>query len=650
MIKKCLSLLLAVLITISLLTVCSVGANAEETVVSVVGAVVGDDYPGDGNRGFYYGECTSFVAWRMESQNHIQTFKNGELVINDTDYSVFNTIDIDDYGNFGGTVLGHAKYWGTAFRSMGFPVDLYPKVGSIAWTTNGTYGHVAWVASIEKVDISTEEGVTQVEYVTVEEYNAGGGYHRYGTRRRTTQEWIDDGYQFIHVKDILNIPDNAVRSGIFGLNSGWYLNEDGVLNILGIGEMKDYPQSDGQYAPWYNEREKITGIVIEKGITSIGICSFMSVENLTNIVIPDSVLSIKTEAFGHCIGLEGIVIPETVTFIGEMAFYDCISLKKMIIPDGVNCISDSTFFNCENLTSVTIPDTVTRIEDEAFEYCSSITRLDIPLSVRYIGQDAFLGCNSLEFLRLPNSLSTIEAGTFYKCSSLKSVIIPVSVSSINKLAFYHCDKLEDVYYTGSAEEWNCIDISSYYNGNSDLDRAQKHYGCFTNHFSQLFIVDESNIPIYEVLPNGQKANVILFAESLLELLLNDSFLLTAQSTDAYRWYSTDESVVTVENGNITAVSPGEVLLIAETVNGARAICKVVVKPPVMLGDVDGDDEVTIIDATCIQRKLANIPTAKFIEAAADADEDGSLSIIDATTIQRWLAQLPSNNNIGKPIS
>ena len=69
---------------------------------------------------------------------------------------------------------------------------------------------------------------------------------------------------------------------------------------------------------------------------------------------------------------------------------------------------------------------------------------------------------------------------------------------------------------------------------------------------------------------------------------------------------------------------------------------------IKLGDVDGDDEVTIIDATCIQRKLASIATAKFVEAAADADEDGELSILDATAIQRWLAQLPSNVNIGKP--
>ena len=70
---------------------------------------------------------------------------------------------------------------------------------------------------------------------------------------------------------------------------------------------------------------------------------------------------------------------------------------------------------------------------------------------------------------------------------------------------------------------------------------------------------------------------------------------------------------------------------------------------IILGDVDGDEEVTIIDATAIQRHLASIPTASYNEKAADADEDGEVTIIDATAIQRHLAQLPSNENIGKPI-
>ena len=68
----------------------------------------------------------------------------------------------------------------------------------------------------------------------------------------------------------------------------------------------------------------------------------------------------------------------------------------------------------------------------------------------------------------------------------------------------------------------------------------------------------------------------------------------------------------------------------------------------LLGDSDG--EVTIIDATYIQRHLASIPIPFVLnEVIADTDEDGSVTILDATFIQRWLASLPSNENIGKPI-
>ena len=70
----------------------------------------------------------------------------------------------------------------------------------------------------------------------------------------------------------------------------------------------------------------------------------------------------------------------------------------------------------------------------------------------------------------------------------------------------------------------------------------------------------------------------------------------------------------------------------------------------VLGDVDGDGSVTIIDATCIQRHLASIPTFAYNEDAADTDLDGSISIIDATYIQRWLASLKTNDKIGNPIS
>ena len=77
---------------------------------------------------------------------------------------------------------------------------------------------------------------------------------------------------------------------------------------------------------------------------------------------------------------------------------------------------------------------------------------------------------------------------------------------------------------------------------------------------------------------------------------------------------------------------------------------------VALGQV-GDDtvqllggEVTVLDATCIQRKLADLVNETFNESSADADEDGEVTILDAAAIQRWLASLPSNDSIGKPIA
>ena len=69
----------------------------------------------------------------------------------------------------------------------------------------------------------------------------------------------------------------------------------------------------------------------------------------------------------------------------------------------------------------------------------------------------------------------------------------------------------------------------------------------------------------------------------------------------------------------------------------------------LLGDVDGNGEVTIIDATLLQRYLVELNVNAFDSEAADTDGDGDISIADATFIQRWLAQIPTPYNIGDPI-
>lgn len=70
----------------------------------------------------------------------------------------------------------------------------------------------------------------------------------------------------------------------------------------------------------------------------------------------------------------------------------------------------------------------------------------------------------------------------------------------------------------------------------------------------------------------------------------------------------------------------------------------------ILGDADLDGSVTVLDATRVQRYLADMTTlSDEAKSAADADEDGDVTIMDATAIQRWLADMDDGHPIGDPI-
>ena len=68
---------------------------------------------------------------------------------------------------------------------------------------------------------------------------------------------------------------------------------------------------------------------------------------------------------------------------------------------------------------------------------------------------------------------------------------------------------------------------------------------------------------------------------------------------------------------------------------------------IICGDVDLDSEITVIDATMIQKyDIHMIALLNTQLAAADVDKDEDVGVIDATLIQRWLADIPSSDNIG----
>ena len=119
-------------------------------------------------------------------------------------------------------------------------------------------------------------------------------------------------------------------------------------------------------------------------------------------------------------------------------------------------------------------------------------------------------------------------------------------------------------------------------------------------------------------------------------------LLTLGNTTAITDAS-GEAVFTITGNRF-----GKEVLTFISANGVTATASAYVsnEEPVFLGDADGDGEVTILDATAIQRKLANYTVNSFNEVAASIT-DMKLNILDATVIQRYLVGFTTPYAIGK---
>lgn len=245
----------------------------------------------------------------------------------------------------------------------------------------------------------------------------------------------------------------------------WVLT-NGKLIISGNGPMESCYQNSSD-SPWYADRESVTSVYIESGVTTIAENAFSRCSNLTSVVIPNGVTSIGSYAFyecsslvnmtipegvtiiGHwafsgCSSLVDITIPDEVTIIGNFAFSGCSSLTSIAIPKGDTIIASNIFLGCTNLTSVVIPEGVTSISNYAFSRCSSLTSIVLPESITSIGGSAFEACSSLTSIIIPEGVTSIAYKTFQGCKSLTNIIIPEGVTSIGGYAFYGCRSLTSI--------------------------------------------------------------------------------------------------------------------------------------------------------------------------------------------------------------
>ncbi|MCY7202743.1 GBS Bsp-like repeat-containing protein [Streptococcus gallolyticus subsp. gallolyticus] len=179
--------------------------------------VVGDDYPsgwkgsggGQDTWGYTKSTCTSFVAYRLRNINKFEIPKN----------------------------LGNAGEWGRKAQSQGYLVNKKPAVGAVAWSTEGTYGHVAWVAAVNG------------NSVVVEEYNWNWDY-AYHTRTMPISSYAG----FIHFKDLKSEPEKPVVKGKIEIQN--QNDKAGTFDVIVTDTSSNYEIREVQLPIWSAQNDQ----------------------------------------------------------------------------------------------------------------------------------------------------------------------------------------------------------------------------------------------------------------------------------------------------------------------------------------------------------------------------------------------------------
>ena len=410
-------------------------------------------------------------------------------------------------------------------------------------------------------------------------------------------------YEFTTVYGDLNIPTNVTSIGQYSFYKAAFSND--LLTIPAkVKTINDYA---------FYGNNGYRALSVGNGKVSIGDHAFEKCTALETVTVEGGTDIVGSYAFNGCTGMTTLILKSGVKSINSSAFMGCTALRSLAIESGLESIGADAFYGCKALSgSLEIPATVTTMGVEAFYNCGFDGDLIIRSGLTSIPRSAFYNCGFMGTVTLPSALQTIEDHAFYGVNKISSFVIPPLVNKVGSYAFGGT-YLEEIYFEGNAP----TDLGSYYGS--------------TSRYPDTSFGDNSKVTLYRLSNrsgwsnpwNGYTTAVYSASDKITSVQL-DSYSLTIKmdETDTLSamvfpypdarqtvtWESSDEGIVTVDNGTVTPVSLGKAVITARSTEDTDvyAVCEVIVTDKVNVTGVElssGNAELTVGDTLQL---LANV--------------------------------------------
>lgn len=290
-----------------------------------------------------------------------------------------------------------------------------------------------------------------------------------------------------------NLQNIVLAEGKAGPNAYQTINKNNVLTIEGTGPMYDFTPDEGTIttsdgtvigsAPWYQYRELISRVDIEKGITHIGNFAFEGLINLTS-----NVDSKQKDANGQdSIVSADINIGSDVSSFGICAFKDCTGINKFVFAPQHTSIGGGIFTGCSQLTlnNVTVQGKYSKQDGMIVDTSSKSI-------IQYMADRD--GTNMITNYKIPDQYTKIEPYAFCK----EQYIVELTLNKVLEIGEHAFEEMRFVNRIYCDAQSTTTDLTALKNAGFDADKQA--------------VLQKSNTQLKEAAENaGQK---IVYYDSL----------------------------------------------------------------------------------------------------------------------------------------